>query len=91
MGNLYYGCKKCKGGLSIFGQFIGFIKCVDCNRRLDDDPGNYEDSKFSKHIIRCPQCNFTASFESMGDFNADCLKCQSKMFEGYPVTKGASS
>lgn len=84
MGNLYYGCKKCKGGISIFGQFIGFVKCDDCKTKLDADPANYKYHKFQKHIVRCPQCSFTVSFESMGEIRVECLKCQCKMFEGNP-------
>ena len=82
MGNLYYGCKKCKGGISIFSQFVGFLKCVDCNRRLGSDPACYKTHRFSKHIVRCPQCSFTVSFESMGQIQTTCLKCQCQMFEG---------
>lgn len=87
MGNLYYGCKKCKGGISIFGHYVGFVKCDDCNTRLDPNPANYKDSKFQKHIVRCPQCSFTVTFESMdnvGGVETQCLNCQCKMFEGVP-------
>lgn len=83
MGNLYYGCKKCKGGISIFGHYVGFVKCDDCKTKLDPDPRNYKDSKFKKHITRCPECSFTVTFESMDEHpKTECLKCQCKMYEG---------
>lgn len=87
MGNLYYGCKKCKGGISIFSQYVGFVKCDDCKIWLDDNADNRKDSMFAKHIVRCPTCSFTVTFESMGTIETTCLKCQCKMFEGIKKTK----
>lgn len=78
MGNLYYGCKKCKGGISIFGEYVGFIKCEVCNLWIHKD----KDPKFTKHIVKCTTCSFTVSFESMGEIKTTCLKCQCDMVEG---------
>ena len=61
-------------------------KCDDCKIELDSDKANYKDSKFKKHIVRCPTCSFTVTFESMGKIETTCLKCQCKMFEGIPTT-----
>ena len=90
MGMLYEECKKCKGCIAIFGHYVGFIYCDDCKTRMNNNPENYKDSKFQKHIVRCPQCSFTVTFESMdkvGEPETRCVKCDCKMFEGIlPIT-----
>ena len=86
MGMLYYDCKGCKGCIGIFGHFVGFIRCNDCNLNLDSNPENYKDSKFQLHIVRCPTCSFTVTFESMSDdIECRCIKCDCKMHEGIPT------
>lgn len=79
MGMLYKECKKCKGCIGIMGQYVGFIKCEDCKKWIQKD----KNSMFKKHIVRCPTCSFTVSFESMDEgTDTRCIKCDCKMFEG---------
>jgi len=78
MGSLYKECKKCKGCIAIFGQYVGFIICEDCKIWIQED----EKPMFQKHIVRCPTCSFTVSFQCMGKIDTRCVKCDCEMFEG---------
>lgn len=87
MGMLYYACNNCNGCIGIFGHFIGFIFCEDCKKWIHKDKGHL----FQKHIVKCPVCSFTVSFESMGDeIETRCIKCDCKMHEGI-ISKNSKS
>jgi len=77
MGMLYEECKKCKGCIGIFGQFVGSVKCEICKKWIQEDT----DPMFAKHKVKCSNCNFTVSFQSMGSIETRCIKCRTKMEE----------
>lgn len=83
MGMLYYQCTKCSGSVGIQGQFIGFLKCLICNKVISWDV----DHKFQRRQYECEKCGFKIYFESMNCSNVSCMKCNEIMKELMEVKK----
>lgn len=76
MGMLYKECSKCKGCIGIMGQYVGFIKCENCDNWIQGD----KDPIFKRHKVQCPKCAFKVSFQSMDEHeDCRCIKCDCKM------------